>query len=282
MRKKQLFIHMSNVPNQHYGVLLENSSNTTIDNAVDGIKRLGYAVFDPKLSDSAINEIQTAFDSLHHAYQSTWGVSFLDERDELNTIRSPLVQHPVFLELATNKKLLSLVSKLIKGTFILNQQNGIINPPNQTYNQALWHRDLPYQHFISSTPLAINALFCVDDFTEENGATFVLPASHKEAALPSDPFIQKHALQIEAKAGQFIILDCMAFHAGGFNQTSLPRRAINHMFTIPYFKQQVNLKNEIDRHSLDNTTARLLGFDYQEPASIQEYLLKRPIKTSIK
>ncbi|MFX5510311.1 hypothetical protein ABTD49_20870, partial [Acinetobacter baumannii] len=80
------------------------------------------------------------------------------------TIRAPLVHgSAVFRRLATNPVLMEVLQKLIVGKFILNQQNGVINPPGATYNQGAWHRDLPYQHYVSSTPLAVNALFCVDD-----------------------------------------------------------------------------------------------------------------------
>jgi ectoine hydroxylase-related dioxygenase (phytanoyl-CoA dioxygenase family) len=102
----------------------------------------------------------------------------------------PLAYEPIFLELAANPRILKICRTLVADYVTLNQQNGIINPPNgQRYNQAAWHRDLPYQHFTSSRPLAINALFCIDAFTVENGATKVLPASHREEAFPSDAFI---------------------------------------------------------------------------------------------
>jgi len=85
---------------------------------------------------------------------------------------------------------------------VLNQQNGVINPPHsERYNQGAWHRDLPYQHFVSSRPLAINALFCLDQFTIENGATKVLPASHRQEAFPSDDFVQSQATPVTAPAG---------------------------------------------------------------------------------
>ena len=94
----------------------------------------------------------------------------LQSLNEHNGIRAPFLidKTGIFVKLVTNDKLLQLVSKLIKGSFYLNQQNGIINPAGNTYNQGMWHRDLPYQHFTSSSPLGINALYCVDDFTIEN------------------------------------------------------------------------------------------------------------------
>ena len=129
---------------------------------------------------------------------------------------------------------------LIKGSFYLNQQNGIINPTGNTYNQGMWHRDLPYQHFTSSSPLGINALYCVDDFTIENGSTFVLPSTHKVTKFPSEIFVEQNAKQITAKAGSYIVLDCMIFHSGGINNSSNDRRAVNHVFTIPHIKKQID------------------------------------------
>ncbi len=159
--------------------------------------------------------------------------------------------------------------------YILNQQNGVINPPQETYNQGAWHRDLPYQHFITSKPLAINALFCVDDFTFENGATFVLPASHKSENFPSSDYIQRNAIQVEAKAGSFIVLDCMLFHSGGFNKTCFERRAVNHVYNIPFFKQQINIPMNMEDTHLSAEERDILGFSYVEPGSISDYLSKR-------
>ncbi len=68
---------------------------------------------------------------------------------------------------------------------VLSQKNGIINPTNAAqYDQGAWHRDLPYQHVIFSWPMATNALFCMDDFTSENGAMNMLPATHKQEESP--------------------------------------------------------------------------------------------------
>jgi ectoine hydroxylase-related dioxygenase (phytanoyl-CoA dioxygenase family) len=124
-------------------------------------------------------------------------------------------------------------------------------------------------------PIAINALFCVDDFTFENGATFVLPASHKCEAFPSENYVKKNALQIEAKAGSFIVLDCMVFHTGGFNKTNLERRAVNHLYNIPYFKQQINIPMNMTSTKLSAEAIDILGFNYVEPSSISDYLSKR-------
>src|SRR5262249_26064982 len=158
---------------------------------------------------------------------------------EHNTIRAPLAIDKLFLTLALNPNILTICRRLIADYIVLNQQNGIINPPHgQSYNQGAFHRDLPYQHFVSSHPLAINALFCLDEFTEDNGATYVVPASHKQEAFPSDATVAASQVQICAAAGSFIVLDCMVYHRGGVNRTGRPRRAMNHVYSVPIMRPQ--------------------------------------------
>lgn len=266
----------ASVPASSYGILRRDVAASAADEAAEQVRRLGYARFDPGYTAEELAAISAAFDAARRGYVERWTEERLRPLDELNTLRA-LCTHggPLFVQLASHPMLLAVLERLIAGRFVLNQQNGIINPPAQDYNQGAWHRDLPYQHFVSSSPLAINALFCVDDFTSDNGATFVLPASHQAAAFPSEGFVQSSAVQVEARAGEFILLDCMTFHAGGFNRTDRPRRAVNHVYTIPFFKQQIKLPGILDEQQLSPEQKSLFGFDYQEPASIGAYLESR-------
>jgi ectoine hydroxylase-related dioxygenase (phytanoyl-CoA dioxygenase family) len=271
---------MNTIPAASYGILRQNQSDSALDEAAEQVKNLGYAVIDAGYTAVELQDLSEEFNRTRASYIETHGESRLMSFNEIHTIRSPLTHGgAAFLNLALNDNLLSILKKLISGKFILNQQNGIINPPQEAYNQGAWHRDLPYQHFVSSQPLAINALFCVDDFTFENGATFVLPASHKAEAFPSAPYIQKNAVQVVAKAGSFILLDCMVFHTGGFNNTMQVRRAVNHVYNIPFFKQQINIPmNMVQSDALSAQAKELLGFKDGEPASIMEYLETRNSK----
>ena len=273
---------MSNdVPLLFYGVLERSKAGTSLDEVIEQVSSLGYAILDSGYSSSQIQGISAEFDRTLECYVETYGESRLRALNEIYTIRSPFAHGgKSFIDLALNDRLLSALRGLISGKFILNQQNGVINPPQEEYNQGAWHRDLPYQHFVSSRPLAVNALFCVDDFTFDNGATFVLPASHKSEAFPSENYINKNAVQIEAKAGSFILLDCMLFHAGGFNNSHSVRRAINHVYTIPFFKQQINIPKSFDGVGLSSEGKDIFGFDYIEPCSILEYLSARDAKNT--
>ncbi len=264
------------IPQKNYGILKQDKFSNDLDEIAEQVRRIGFAVMDSNIPKKQLEIISKTFNSTFSAYVEKFGKNRLIKTNEINTIRAPLYfEDEIFISLATNKNLLKILAHLIDGKFILNQQNGIINPPCESYNQGSWHRDFPYQHFISDTPLGINALFCIDEFTVENGSTFVLPTSHKVKNFPSQTYIRKNALQVTAKPGQFIILDCMTFHSGGYNYSDKARRAVNHVYTIPYFNQQIDLTKLLKNKKLTPKQKDLFGFNSKNHSSVIEYIDSR-------
>jgi len=259
-----------------YGILEQNRPNDDIATAAEEITCLGYSVIGSGYSAGEIKDFKRLFDETHRKYLGLYGEGALKEIDEHNGIRLPLALDPRFIDLAANARVMRLVETLIRNKFILNQQNGVINPANAAkYNQGAWHRDLPYQHFVSSRPLAINALYCVDDFTPHNGATFVVPASHQQEAFPSADFIDKHAVQISAPAGSFIVLDCMAYHRGGENRTPAARRGVNHVYTSAFIRQQIDIPAVLGPDPARPELSEFLGYRYRLPRTVSEFLAMR-------
>jgi hypothetical protein len=267
---------------QRYGVIEQTASGTDVEQACESIRHLGFAAIDGGYSPRWLEALSEAFERARLRHDSEHGGrEALTAIDEHNTIRLPLSYEPMFLELVANAKILDICRRLIAGYVVLNQQNGVINPPHSgRYNQGAWHRDLPYQHFVSSRPLAINALFCLDQFTIENGATKVLPASHRQEAFPSDDFVQSQATPVTAPAGSFIVLDCMTFHSGGINVTDRPRRAVNHIYSIPLLRQQIDLPGALgETFVTDGELRKLLGYGLRTPGTVAEYLAGRVRKS---
>jgi ectoine hydroxylase-related dioxygenase (phytanoyl-CoA dioxygenase family) len=263
---------------RRYGVVEQTASADDIEYASESVRHLGYAVISGNYDDRWLKDLSEAFTRAQsRSVADHGGWDALVAIDEHWTVRLPLAYEPIFIELASNPGVLEICRRLIADYFILNQQNGVINPPHgESYNQGAWHRDLPYQHFVSSRPLAINALFCLDPFTTENGATMVLPASHHQESFPSDRFVGSKALSVVAPAGSFIILDCMVFHSGGVNRTDQPRRAVNHVYTIPHIRQQIDLPCALgEEFATDPAMRRLLGYDVRTPKTVAEYLSGR-------
>ena len=261
-----------------YGVLHQTHAGDAVDQAVESIRLIGYAVVHSRYDAAGIDRLGKAFDHVKEAlYARHGGRAALAEIDEHNTIRAPLALDRTFLELACDPTVLAVAHRLIGDYIVLNQQNGIVNPPGgERYNQAAFHRDLPFQHFVSSRSLAVNALFCLDEFSAENGATCVVPGSHKQEAFPSDATVRALQVQVSAPAGSFIVLDGLLYHSGGVNRTERPRRAVNHLYTVPIIRPQLDLPGVLgDDYTPDPDLRRLLGYELRVPASIEAYYAKR-------
>jgi len=257
----------------YYGI---NEFESSLSINEEELMRLGFTVIDSGISRDTLISLREEVLSLREEYLCHHGRQFMHSIGEHNGIRMPLSMSERFLDLAFNKNLITFVDGIFKNNYILNQQNAVINPANEEYNQAAWHRDLPYQHIVFSRPLAINALFCIDDFTKENGGTIVIPSSHKFENYPSDEFVEKYSLQVEAKAGSFIVLDCMTYHRGGYNLTDSARCAVNHVFTSPIIPQQIDMKNEIsEKYELSDKQKRILSFNSRNNCTINDYLKSR-------
>lgn len=76
-----------------------------------------------------------------------------------------------------------------------------------------------------------NSMWLLDDFTVENGATRVVPGSHRSGKHPKDALedpTQEHPeeIQLLASSGTVIIFNSHLWHAGGLNQTTTRRHGM--------------------------------------------------------
>ena len=261
-----------------YGVLESETEHDDLSLKVEQLRNLGFTTLESNFTPEKIAEIREKTQLAAEKYIDLYGHHDLNSLGESNSYRCPALIDQSFFEIASHPKLQDLVSRLITGKFYLNQQNLVINPPmSKNYTQLKYHRDLPYQHYVSSRPLAINALYAVDDFTIENGATFVIPASHKVEKFPTQNYLESTQLQVTVKAGTFLVLDCMLFHAAAPNLSSNARIGLNHVFTSVMFAPQINWKTSIEEMEIPVTESitELLGLNFASPENVDEYLTRR-------
>jgi hypothetical protein len=135
------------------------------------IRIAGYAVLPGGFSQEDIADFSGRLDRVMQRQVDEFGADRLAAVGDALTARCPLAYDEAFVSLAAHSEVLALCRELLGDYIILMQQNGVINPPHQQHTQLSYHRDLPYQHFVSSRPLAISALFCIDPFRPETGAT---------------------------------------------------------------------------------------------------------------
>jgi ectoine hydroxylase-related dioxygenase (phytanoyl-CoA dioxygenase family) len=259
-----------------YGVREAAVAGDAIDRHAERIRLVGYTIVPSNLPPAFVADVSRRLDALLERQTAAFGRDNMAAIGDAGTVRCPLAEDGVFLQLATHADILALCRRLIGDYVVLMQQNGIVTAPQQPHTQMAHHRDLPYQHFTSSRPLAVSALFCIDPFREETGATSVIPGSHRLEHYPSPEVAAALDSPLEAPPGSFLVFDAMLFHRAGHNRSAQPRRAVNHVYTIPLIAQQISLPDALGgRYADDPGMARLLGYDAAPSRSAVEWRRRR-------
>ena len=260
-----------------YGIGERASASTEAGEHAERIRLAGYTIIDAGFDADYVARISAAIDALlRRQADEGGGVARLAEIGEHETARCCLAYDDAFLALVVNPRVTDVCRLLLGDYIVLMQQNAIVNPPGRDHTQTAYHRDLPYQHFVSSRPLGISVLFCVDPFTARNGATVVLPASHRIEEFPSQGTAAALEVPVEAPSGACIVFDSMLFHRAGANRSDAPRRAVNQVYTRPFIAQQISIPDALDgKYADDPALARLLGYGTAPARSVAEWRARR-------
>lgn len=262
-----------------YGVKERHRLESEFDGYVEDIKRDGFAILPGVLSEAELEEGRAKLDRIYEVQLEEFGgIERLEAIGDIYVAGCLLAYDEFFLKMATKPRVLALVEHFLGDYFTLMMQNGIINVPQvgEEQNPSRWHRDLGYQHFTSSRPLGITALYCLDDFSEVTGGTRVLPGSHKAETFPSDDYVRRHERSVEAPAGSAVMLDVMVYHGGGYNRSQQVRRGVNNIYTLPLIKQQISMPSMLKgRYSDDPFLSKLLGYDSETDPSVLDFRRKR-------
>jgi ectoine hydroxylase-related dioxygenase (phytanoyl-CoA dioxygenase family) len=253
-----------------YGIVERGTAGSGASRLAERIRLAGYAVVAGGFSGAEVADLGRRLEQvMARQVDEFGGADRLASIGDALTARCPLAYDEAFLALAAHAAVLAVCRELLGEYVILMQQNGVLNPSGQRHPQVAYHRDLPYQHFVSSRPLAVSALFCIDPFTIETGATTMIPGSHRMQQFPSDAVAAELDTPVSAEPGSFIVFDSMVFHRAGENRSGRPRRAVNQVFSTPIIGQQISLPDALNgRYADDPALARLFGYDVAPARSV--------------
>jgi ectoine hydroxylase-related dioxygenase (phytanoyl-CoA dioxygenase family) len=167
--------------------------------------------------------------------------------------------------------------KLLQDNFfysncILNSLSALDNLPNQPNFSAVIHRDLRF--YSGAFPMMLNCLIMLDDFTIENGGTYLLPKSHLEERKPSDEEFFSNAVQAVGAKGDILIFNANVWHASAPNKTQNSRKALPFTVSRSFMKQLLDYPRAIGYDKINSFTDELqqfLGYHSRVPASLEEW-----------
>jgi ectoine hydroxylase-related dioxygenase (phytanoyl-CoA dioxygenase family) len=165
-----------------------------------------------------------------------------------------------------------LEDNFFKAKCIINSFSIIEALPKQANFASYVHRDLRF--FSSNFPTMVNCLLMLDDFTESNGATHILPFSCSEEIKPDNELFSKNSIQIVGKKGDVLIFNSNTWHSAGINETTSSRRAIPITICRSFMKQLFDYPRAIGYEKMSNFSVDLqqvLGYHSRVPSSLIEW-----------
>jgi hypothetical protein len=232
-----------------------------VDADLAAVERDGYVILEKLLSPAECERIREAVTPL---LDKTGRNTFEGERTQrvysvLNKTRAcdRLVDHP---------RVLALLDRLFLPNYLLSQLQVININPSETA-QLLHPDDAIYPVSRPRPPLGAATVWAIDAFTEDNGATVVLPGSHRWGTdqRPSDDDIRLAAVM---PPGSCVFFIGTLWHGGGANHSGNDRLAITAQYCEPWLRPQEAFTLSTNRdtvRAVSEDIRRMLGYSIHPP-----------------
>lgn len=239
------------------------------------LQREGFVIVPNQVHPDWIRTLHSEIDKafIHHRHiQLKNKNDIVTEGVALHALLSSDVFIDFLYTLIGNNFIKSLQESFFHSNCILNSFSALNNLPNQPNFSAIVHRDLRFYsgHF----PVMLNCLVMVDDFSVENGGTYLLPKSHLEERKPTNEEFFANAIQAVGRAGDILVFNSNMWHASAPNKTQTGRKAIPFTISRSFMKQLLDYPRAIGYDRMESFTEemqQLLGYHSRVPASLDEW-----------
>ncbi|MBR1124934.1 phytanoyl-CoA dioxygenase family protein [Bradyrhizobium lablabi] len=246
----------------------------------DEFDHRGYLIFKRVLSPDTIAAIRAAL-APHLARDLKGRNDF--EGEKTNRVYALMAKSPVFAELATHPLALAFAEAELGESCLLSALLAINLHPGETVQP--WHTDDGGAKIPRPRPaLGISTFWAIDDTTEQNGATEIIPGSHvwdderiAGALTPSD-FTHKGADRVTGErtdsvklvmpSGSLAITKGTLWHRGGANRSDQARLIITPQYCAGWVRQLENMALAIPpeiAEKLPERARELIGYSIHPP-----------------
>ncbi len=231
-----------------------------IEHHLGRIETLGYTVVEDAFDDTVRTELKAALDEIEAEHDFGYRDTTFEGTKTVR-IYNLLAYHRAFEQIPVAASVLPIVERVLDDELLLSSLSAICLGPDQ--DAQVLHADtnmipLPRPHL----PITVNCMWAISDFTEANGATRIVPGSHR---FDHDPVYgqQYDTVCAEMPAGSVFIFNSALWHGGGRNTTDQRRDGIANYYCAGWLRQQENqqLGVSADRARLfDRRLQELCGY----------------------
>lgn len=214
----------------------------------------GYAIFEDVLAPGDLRAVRERLDALVEEEGEQAGRE-MQQEPGTQRVADLVNKGEIFDLLWTHPLLLASAHHVVKDDFRISSVTSRASLPGHGHQG--FHPDWkePVEPGIAHI---CNSIWLLDDFTEQNGATRIVPGSHRSRRLPRDEMEDPTAAHpgeraLVAPAGSLVAFNAHLWHAGSHNKSDRPRRAI---FPV-YIRRSLHVQMDQRAFVLPETYARL-------------------------
>ena len=215
----------------------EISPDSWIARQVEELHEHGYTILRDVIEPDLLAAIRARLDQCIKELDLGFAGTTFEGRRSFR-IYNLLTHGEVFRELPIHPKVLPVVERFLDREALLSTLQAIIRCPGEVAQPI--HADdqmipLPRPH----VPLGLNCIWALSDFTAANGATRVIPGSHRRDHNPAYDG-EYETIPVEMKAGSVVLLESQTWHGGGANTTDAWRYGISAYYCAGWVRPQEN------------------------------------------
>lgn len=247
-------------------------SEDQVTEALYLVRSRGYAVLSCFYDTVTCETLKADLVNAINEYK-TFSSSDRSEKDRFH-IHDLMNHSPLFCRMLEDPRLQQLLAPLLGEFWIMYAFTSSSVPPRGTNYGHRVHNDCP--RFAPGYIFNVGLLWALDEFTQENGGTVVLPGSHHVEDTPSTELFENHAIQLTAPAGTLILFNARMYHRSGENTTDTWRHSLTMNACRSYMKQRMDWVRMIIPSHTDTLNAqarRIIGFDTRLPTSLEEFFV---------
>jgi len=203
------------------------------------VEQHGYAIVENVLARDACEALVSAIGEVERVRAVPLGNNEF-EGFHTRRIFNLIAKGPTFRDLVVEPAVLSWVEAILGGEILLSGTTSMHIGPGET--PQLLHADdgmitLPRPH----PATLVTTLWALSDFRGENGATRLVPGSHRFEGMPR-PGERHQDIAAEMRAGSVLVLHGSTWHGGGANTTEGDHRyGLSIQYVAGWCRQQQNL-----------------------------------------
>jgi ectoine hydroxylase-related dioxygenase (phytanoyl-CoA dioxygenase family) len=239
---------------------------TLVLDAVEAeIRERGYAVVEDLLAPREVDEIKASLGPWLQG-EKFGRNDFEGERTE--RVYALLAKAPPVARIVEHPLVLALLDRLLPQHYLLSAALAINVHPGETPQP--FHGDDSSNRLPGPRPhpyTGVSTIWAFDDFTSANGATEVLPGSHRWTGDRFPPRAEDIE-QVIMPAGSALIFLGNLLHRGGANRSSGTRLAITPQYCAPWWRQIENMVLAVPPRVAARYSERiqeLLGYSTVDP-----------------